>query len=331
MTTNENKNTPTHSQPAMQPVYLMPSNNDMIANEINLRELWNALWQRKITIVAITTIFAISSIIYTILQPNIYKSEALLAPAIESQGGGLSALAGQFGGIASLAGVNLKSGGTDQTTIALEVLKSRVFIKEFIEKHGLLPSLMAAKGWNESKNEIIYNDNIYNKQTNQWIRPVKPNKTPKPSDQEAYKAFYKILNVTQDKTSGLVTIALSFYSPNISQQWVEWLIDDLNVYMRRQDYNEATNTIKYLNEQLKNTSIAGMQTIFYQLIEEQTKTIMLAKVRKDYALKIIDPAISPEEKSSPQRTLIVIFFILAGLFISIFSICIAYFYEQDKS
>ncbi|HAS23515.1 MAG TPA: LPS O-antigen length regulator, partial [Idiomarina loihiensis] len=75
--------------------------------------------------------------------PNIYKSEATLAPTEEASGGGLSQMAGQLGGLASLAGVNLGGKNADKTTIALEILKSRAFIKSFVEKYDILPELMA--------------------------------------------------------------------------------------------------------------------------------------------------------------------------------------------
>ncbi|SIQ50716.1 Chain length determinant protein [Shewanella morhuae] len=103
-------------------------------DEIDLRELFSVIWQGKWLIIAITTVFAIGSVVFAVMQPNIYKSEALLAPAAEEQGGGLSALASQFGGLASLAGVNLGGkGGTDKTQLAIEVLKSRQFTSEFIQ------------------------------------------------------------------------------------------------------------------------------------------------------------------------------------------------------
>ena len=81
---------------------------DNIANdEIDLRELFTVIWQGKLIVIALTILFAVASVFYAISLPNVYKSEALLAPAEAQQQGGLGALAGQFGGLASLAGVNL--------------------------------------------------------------------------------------------------------------------------------------------------------------------------------------------------------------------------------
>ena len=144
MTTDKTENTLPVGTP-MQPVYLVQANNRKTDDEIDLRELWNALWQGKVTIIAITSVFAIASVIIALMLPNIYRSEALLAPAEESQGGGLSALAGQFGGLASIAGINLSDGATDPTVVAIETLKSRRFVKTFIDKHQLLVPLMASR------------------------------------------------------------------------------------------------------------------------------------------------------------------------------------------
>ena len=77
-------------------------------DEIDLGELWHAIWSGKLLIIIISAIFAISSIFYAINQPNIYKATTLLSPTSEQGGaGGLAKMAGQFGGLASLAGINL--------------------------------------------------------------------------------------------------------------------------------------------------------------------------------------------------------------------------------
>ena len=60
-----------------------------------------------------------------------------------------------------------------------------------------------------------------------------------------------------------------------------------------------------LNEQIEKTSITDLQQVFFNLIEEQTKVILLAKVSDEYLFKTIDPAVIPEEKTKPRRLLIV--------------------------
>ena len=78
------------------------------------------------------------------------------------------------------------------------------------------------------------------------------------------------------------------------------------------DVEEAEQAIAYLNEQIGSTSIAGLQGVFFRLIEEQTKTVMLARVSPEYMFKTIDPAVAPEEKSKPKRAMIAILGLMLG-------------------
>jgi uncharacterized protein involved in exopolysaccharide biosynthesis len=310
----------------------MPMQNNIADDEIDLRELFSAIWQGKWVIIAITTLFAVASVFYAINQPNIYKSEALLAPAEQDQQGGLGALAGQFGGLASLAGVNLGSGGgVDKTQMALEVLKSRKFTSEFIQKHNILPELMAVKSWNRETNTVIYDEQFYVADQNKWIREVKAPYKPEPSMQEAYKEFKNIVSANINKETGMVTITVEHESPYVAQQWVNWLIQDINATMKQREVLEANKSTDFLTKQLEQTKIADIRAVLYKLVEEQTKTIMFANVRDEYVFKTIDPAVVPEEKSSPKRALIVVLAIMLGGMLSMMIVLLRYFVDKDKA
>ena len=290
-------------------------NRQIPSDEIDWQIIWHALWAGKWLIVGVTALFTVAAVMIAINLPNIYRSEALVASISPSQRDTLASIAGQFSGLASLSGINIPTIGPDETIIALETLESRSFIKNFIEKHNILPELMAVKNWDLASDMIIFDDKIYDKSSRAWTREVKPPQKAKPSNIEAHEEFLAALNVSQDKNTSLITISIEHYSPVIAKQWVEWLVDDINSYMREQDLREANQSIVYLNKQLASTSIAGMQAIFYRLIEEETKTIMLAQVQSDYMLKTIDPAIVPEEEFKPKRLQIMLLgLFLGGLF-----------------
>ena len=299
-------------------------------DEIDLSELFSVIWQGKWLIIAITAVFAIGSVVFAIMQPNIYKSEVLLAPAAEEQGGGLSALASQFGGLASLAGVNLGGkGGTDKTQLAIEVLKSRQFTSEFIQKHNILADLMAAKKWNREQDTLIYNEDDYSVETNTWLREVEAPLKPEPSMQEAYKVFSKIFTVNSDKETGMVTLALEHLSPTVAQKWVAWLVQDINKVMKERDVAEANRSSEFLNKQIALTNVADIKTILYKLVEEQAKTIMFAEVRDEYVFKTIDPALVPEEKAKPKRALICVLGTMLGGMLGIMFILVRHFVRKE--
>lgn len=284
-------------------------------DEIDLDKLFRALWDGKWIIGGITFAATVLAVIVALMLPNIYRAEALLAPNDQEGAGGLSALAAQYGGLASLAGISIGGGSSDKTALGLEILKSRRFVSEFIERRDILVPLMAATGWDAESGELMVDPDHYDLVTKKWVREVRPPKKNTPSMQEAYEEFMSVLSVGRDKTSGFVTIAVEHYSPDIAKQWVDWLVEDVNSTVMRRDVAEAEQAIEFLYEQVEKTSLADLQGVFFNLIEDQTKIVLLAKVTDEYLLMTLDPAVAPEERLKPNRRLIVMLgMVLGGVF-----------------
>ncbi len=301
---------------------------DQPQDEIDLVELWHAIWSQKWKVIFITLVFAVGSVIFALYQPNMYKSEALLAPAGDDKSSsGLGALAGQFGGLASLAGVNLASGGSNKTEEALAILKSREFITQFVRKNNILIPLFALQPVRFSKG-VALDPSIYDESTNTWVRVVQAPYTAEPTDWEIYKTFSKILTVSTDKQTGLVTVAIEWYVPEQAQHWVTLLIKGLNEHIKNRDVSEAQKSIAFIREKIKEVSLVDMQAIFFNLIEAQGKTIMLAEVRDEYAFRTIDPAVIPLEKSKPKRALICVLGTLLGGMLGVLMALVFYFVKK---
>ncbi len=298
-------------------------------DEIDLKELFGVLWTGKFQIMGVTVMATIIAVAMAINMPNIYRSEALLAP-VSASGGGMGGLASKFGGLASLAGISLPSGGSDKTGLGIEVMKSRQFMQDFIAKRQILPDLMAAEAWDRSSGDIVVDDDVYDVQAQQWLREVDPPRTPEPSVQEAHEVFQQVLSVSQDKESGLVTIAIEHMSPIVAQQWVTWLVQDINETMRKQDVEQAERSISYLTEQIQSTSISELQAGFFDLIQQQTETIMLAKASPEYLFKTIDPAVVPELKAKPKRALIAVLGTMLGGMLGVLIVLIRHYaFRED--
>lgn len=297
-------------------------------DEIDLRELFAVIWRGKWIIIATTFAFAVASVFYALSLPNIYKSEALLAPAAEQKSGGLP---GELGGLAALAGVTIGGAGEiDKTTLAIEIMQSREFVGRFIQKYDILVPLFAAKEWQADTNELIIDNTVFDVSSQTWVRDVKPPLKSEPSMQEAHKIFMEVFSVTTEKTSGLVLVAVEHQSPYIAKQWVNALVQDINDEMRRRDMQEAQKSIAYLSKQINETSLSEIRTTLFSLIEEQTKTLMLASVRDEYAFQTIDPAIIPEMKFSPKRALIVaVATVLAGM-LAVFGVLLISLFRKQS-
>jgi len=302
--------------------------NNSQNDEISLRELFNVLWAAKIKIIAITAIFAVTSVFYALSLPNQYKATALLAPAESSQGG-LSGTMGQLGGLASLAGVNIGNGESNEFQIAQEIMKSWSFIEGFIKDNDLEVKVFAAEDWDKASNELQINTNVYDTENKKWLIENEDGIIGPPSSWNLYKAFSKRLKISQDKFSGLVLISFEYYSPQLAKEWLDLYVQAINAHMQQRQVVKVSNNINYLEAQIDKTSISQMEEVFYTIIEEQIKSKMLAEASPDYTFLSVSPSMVPERKSQPIRSTICIVITLLGGIFSLFLVLVNHYIRKS--
>ena len=103
------------------------------------------------------------------------------------------------------------------------------------------------------------------------------------------------------------------------------MIKGINEAIRGMAIAEAQSSIEYLTTQLKQTPLVSLDEVFAQLIEEQTKTLMLAHASEDYVFQVIDPPVVSEKKSKPQRALIAVLGTLLGTMLVVLSVLIFHY------
>ena len=291
-------------------------------DEINLKELFTVLWVDKIKIISVTAIFAILSVFYALSVPNQYKASALLVPA-QQQAGGISGALAQLGGIASLAGVSLGSGDSSESQIAQRIMQSWSFIDDFIKSNNLEIDIFAAEGWDRASGKLNIDEDLYNSGTTQWlVKNEETNKVGMPSSWRLFETFTEMLSVSEDKKTGLVSMSIEYYSPQVAKQWLDMYISAINKHMQERQMEKVTRNIEYLEAQIAKTTIAEMQEVFYTIIEEQLKSKMLAEANPDYAFVPVSPSMVPEQKSQPKRALICILGTLLGAMLSVLLVLI---------
>jgi len=282
-------------------------------DEIDLLELVGALWAGKFKIVAITAVFAIASVIYAMSVPNQYKATTLLSPSSGGGGGG-GAMSG-LGGLASLAGVSLGGGNSDESKIAQEIMQSWSFIERFIIDNDIATEVYYAEGWDKSSNQLKLDGHVYDVETKAWL--AENDKIGAPSSWQLFGAFSNLIEVSEDKKSGLVSVSIEHYSPQIAKRWLDTYVDAINDFMRQRQVDKVNRSISYLQEQIGRTNIAEMQEVFYTIIYEETKSKMLAEASPDYAFVAVSPSMVPESKSQPRRALICIVITMVGGMLSV--------------
>lgn len=280
---------------------------EMPDDEISLIECWQILVKRKVLVCSFILITTLAGIVYSILLPDIYRAEVVLFPVGEGgSGGAASALFGQFGGLASMAGISV---GTESQEVNLAVLKSRVFIKELVKTNNLMP-LLFPEAWDKEKKG--------------WKEASPENQ---PTLWDAYRTLKGSLSVEINKQNGLTTVALMREDPKEAAKWLHILIETLNDHQKQRAIEEANANILFLYKQIEETPFMEVRKTLYEAVVDQTKKLMLAKSQHYFTFKVIDPSEVPDKKFKPKRSLIVILSFIVATFISI---SLAFFLEYLK-
>lgn len=248
-------------------------------DEINLSVLWAILWDHRILVAITTVVCAAAAAGIALATRPVFRAEIVITEVRDNMSG-MSSIVGQLGGLASLAGVNLAANNPGREFRAF--LQSRSLVENFIERHQLLPELTR-------------------------------NSSNPPTLWRAVERFRNgILSIREDARRGTTTVSMEWTDPDTAARWANDLVALANELLRTRAMEEAKRNIDYLNEQISGTEVVDLRRAMYNLIESETKTLMLANVRVEYAFMIVDSAVSPEVRIKPNRKLIVAFGAMAG-------------------
>ena len=283
-------------------------------NEIDLKELFLSFSKQKSLIISVTALFFLGSIVLSLVLPKVWISSALLSPVEPSGKASTQKSSSGMGGLAAIAGLNL-SPQSGQASLTLATLNSRDFFRHLLTLEGILPGLIAIKGFDESTGQNIYKDEIYNANSKKWIGNP-------PSEWNAYKAYRGTLTSVLQPKTGFIELAVQHRSPAFAKSFLDTVVKEVNMLSKNRDLIEAKRAHDYLTNILSKTSEKDMRDMLVGMIQSQVKIKMLADIKDSYVLEFIDSPYLPAERSSPQRTRMVLMSTIAGF---IFSLLISIF------
>ena len=274
-----------------------PDNDNTQVSNDELSAFFATLWSQRRFVVIFTLIVAIVSLAYSYTIPPSYKAEVVVqikAGSTGNKGGGVGALAG----LASAAGL---ASGSDQTFEAtMGTLRSKELMRHLIGTLKIEDILLGG-----SKSSLV--DFLSAEGAPDPTRKL----------EMAREVFdKKVMAFTEDRKSGLSTISITWNDPEIAADWANQIVEMANNRLRDLAIDRARKNLDHLNSELPKESIVAIQQAIYRLIEEQVKAIMVATVDREFAVRVIDPAIKPLRRDSPKRRSIVVFAALAGLILA---------------
>ena len=271
-------------------------------NDVALFELWHDLWSRRWLILVVICVLTIAAIVVAATAEPVYRSSIVIMKAdTQEQKGILGSLASGFGGFGGFLPQGFLGGGGDETLEAAAILLSRAFTESFIVDQNLLPILFSDK-WDPERGD--------------WRDPQNV-----PSMNRAVSLFDRdIRRMETDDWFGTLILTIEWHDRELAARWANLMVERLNERLRSTAVFEAESSLQYLNEELQKASILNLREAIYVLVQDQINKIMLANVRKEYAFKVIDPAVAADEGAFvwPRRFLLICLGLIVGLSIGIF-------------
>jgi uncharacterized protein involved in exopolysaccharide biosynthesis len=201
-------------------------------DEINLFEYWHVIMKYKKMIAGIVIAASIAAVIISLLLPKTYKAEAVIIPISSNGGGGLSALTGDLGGLAKLAGIKLPGGSVGDSDKILAILKSRTIAENLINRENLMPILFEDK-WDAKKGTWKSNN---------------PEK--KPTMEAAVRALKGSIGITYEKKEKTISITGESKTPELTARLVNAYIDELQIFINANALTTAKRNRLFIEEQL---------------------------------------------------------------------------------
>jgi uncharacterized protein involved in exopolysaccharide biosynthesis len=274
-----------------------------LEDSIELRVILARLWRRRVWMIASVLVCGAAFVTAAFLMTPIYRATTVFVPASTGRSGVsglLGGALGSLGDLASLAGVNIGAGGSTDTEEALAVLRSRQFTETFIRDNNLMPTLFPNK-WDARRQA--------------WKSDVVP-----PTPAQAYKYFNNtIRSIAQDKKTGLITMQIDWRDRLEGARWANALIVRLNTEMRARAVAKSDASVGYLEKELNTTTVIGTRDAISRLMEAQIRQRMIANVTEEYAFRVVDAAIAPDNKDvlKPKKAVMLLAGLAVGLLLAI--------------
>jgi hypothetical protein len=206
-----------------------------------------------------------------------FRAQAVVTPVPPAEGMSLGGSAGEMldgvgGGIASLLSFG---GGSDTVTMAeryTAIMNSYAFTTDLVAKYRLARNIVGVR----SKNAPT---------VTKWLM---------------HTAMTDRFSTEYDYKSGNLTLYFLDPSPDDAKRILGYYLDSLRDKLRNEEVQSAASAAASLLEEVRKTSDALLQTQLYELMARQIQRQKIAEVQSDFAFKVVEPPVVPDNYFSPK-------------------------------
>jgi uncharacterized protein involved in exopolysaccharide biosynthesis len=272
--------------------YLIPLTEQDTSSDV--AHLSSRLLYRKWPLLIGVLVALAVAIVYLMLAQRVYRVHATLEPVREpgTRSGAANALLGED--VGALLGGNT----ADRTNVAMSLVNSDEFLMSFIEQRHLLPQLFP-------RNQIATMLHLSSAPSTSW--------------RGAERFRGQVLELVENKKTGLVEISVVWPDPVYGAGMLTALVESVNERLRERQIRELQRSIDYLKTQLAAATNVEVRQAISKVLESRLSEASLVGTREDFALKFVArPAITPRgEFASPRPVRVLILATTVGLILGL--------------
>ena len=299
-------------------------------NNIDFSILFNVLYLKKSIIILSMIIFSIIGLTFSFFFTKFYTAQISLYPAKKDT---MQAL-GQFQSLANNFGMNMPD--NNQNFNIPDVVKSRLIANKVLNQK-----------WSTKDGEKINLYHLWKIDKKSFFNQfVNSNIDTAYNKEKAIKIFSECVDVIENRMSGLIQINVRLEDPLISASIANFIGKQVQLYIQKENSAQSTIEKLFISERLsivknelekselelkifkeRNRGYEDSPELFmvfsrifrdveakkrvYLTLQQQLELARIEEVKQSPILHILDYAIAPSRKSSPNRLL---FLILSSLF-----------------
>ena len=304
-------------------------------NVIDFSVLFSVLNKGKKNILLISAFSMLLGLGISFFFTKYYSAQISLYPAKKDLTQGL----GQFQSLAMNLGMNMAE--NDQNFNIPDVVKSRLIANKVINQawlaqNGLKKNLIDLWDMNKKPFYNIFNNYVFD---SSYVR------------EKAINRFKDHIEISEDRLSGLITITATMEDPLISANIANFIGNQVQLYIQKENSAQSTKEKIFISDRLaivknelelaelelkdfkeRNRGYDDSPELFmlfsqlfreveakkevYLTLQQQLELARIEEVKQSPILHILDHAIPPSKKSSPNRILFLVVFLFLGLIYS---------------
>ena len=285
-------------------------------DEIDLRELISVFWRGKYFIIFFTIISLAIGSIYLRNLSSEYRVSILLAPVQEEQA---TPNFSGLGGLASLAGISLPTSSASDFAKYEIMLKTQEVSTQIFKEQNLIQALFSHE-WD--KNQQIFRERKQKKTTfiKNYVKELLTGQPPKeyaePSPAKLTQFINSNVRINSDKKTQYLTLSAEDSNPELLTKLLVSMIKNTDELFKKKFIKQANDAVQFYQIKISKARSQEHREILATLISKEERKLLLATRDGPFVAEILTGPHTSLNPTSPKASLVLLFSILLGGFLS---------------